>query len=386
MFVNSQKSDSIKDYSRLLSILGSLSNLFSESEIPYLHYRVAENVFCKSFGAKNLSRSDCSADAMVNDLGIGIKTYLNNNGKTFQKIAEFNKERKNYEEIIKKPQNFVNHISNLRNKRIESTQAIHDIENLIYHCIVREKNKFLIYEENMDYVNINNISRIEKNGNSIFFKDNLNEYLFNISKSTLFKRFYTIRPIEIHVNILKDPYETLKILFDKYQFEFSKEKKNIEFVILPLYSSKTGEVEEKSGLNQWNAGGRKRKKDEVYIPIPIWIHRKFPNFFPLKDVVFNLHLPNKKIIKAKICQNMLMRINGKLIDKGKGLMSNPNTELGNWILRDILKAKEGKIITYKMLEDLGIDSVEVRKINRLNYEIDFKNLNSFQDFFEENQN
>jgi hypothetical protein len=38
-------------------------------------------------------------------------------------------------------------------------------------------------------------------------------------------------------------------------------------------------VFEKSGLNQWNAGGRTRNKREVCIPIPNAINNNFPNFF-----------------------------------------------------------------------------------------------------------
>ena len=38
-------------------------------------------------------------------------------------------------------------------------------------------------------------------------------------------------------------------------------------------------VFEKSGLNQWNAGGRPRHSDEVYIPIPSEIHKNFQGFF-----------------------------------------------------------------------------------------------------------
>ena len=385
MFIKTQSSNLQENYFKLLKIVGSLSNLFSISEIPFLHYRIAENIFCKSFEADNLSRSDCSADALINESGIGIKTYINNNAKTYQKIAEFNKERINYEKILKDPENFVGQISKLRNKRLESTQTIHNVKNLIYHCVVREKNKFLIFEENMDFVEVDKIKNIKKSGNSIFFSDNLNEYLFNISKSTLFKKFYTLNPIEVKIKILKDPYEILQNFLNKQPLEFLRDKKQFEFLILPLYSSRTGEVEEKSGLNQWNAGGRARKADEVYIPVPAWIHQKFPDFFPNKEVVFNLHLPNKRIIKAKMCQNMSIWINGKHVDKGKGLMSNPNTDLGQWILRDILKTKEGQLISYKMLEDIGIDSVEVRRIDKLNYEIDFKKINSFQEFYENNK-
>ena len=75
----------------MLRILGSLTNLFSDNKIPYLNYRVTENLFCKAFSAKNLARADVSVDATLEDAGIGIKTFIDKNGKSVEKIAEFNK-------------------------------------------------------------------------------------------------------------------------------------------------------------------------------------------------------------------------------------------------------------------------------------------------------
>lgn len=57
-------------YKELLEITGALSRLFTESENPFLYYRAMENIFCKAFNAKNLSRSDISADASKDRLGI----------------------------------------------------------------------------------------------------------------------------------------------------------------------------------------------------------------------------------------------------------------------------------------------------------------------------
>ena len=47
-----------KEYFSLLELMARLSNLFSDSSIPFLHYRVTENLFCKYYKAENLSRSD----------------------------------------------------------------------------------------------------------------------------------------------------------------------------------------------------------------------------------------------------------------------------------------------------------------------------------------
>ena len=65
-----KQDSSLKYYKKMLKILGSLTGLFSDSDVPFLYYRVTENLFCKAFSAKNLSRSDVSADASVGDVGI----------------------------------------------------------------------------------------------------------------------------------------------------------------------------------------------------------------------------------------------------------------------------------------------------------------------------
>ena len=93
MFLENQSSEQKNYYSRMLEAVGSLSKLFSESAEPYIAYRVAENLFCKAL-RRNLSRSDASADASKDKLGLGIKTFLEGNSKTLQKIAEFNSEHK----------------------------------------------------------------------------------------------------------------------------------------------------------------------------------------------------------------------------------------------------------------------------------------------------
>lgn len=128
-------------------------------------------------------------------------------------------------------------------------------------------------------------------------------------------------------------------------------------------------ADEKSGLNQWNAGGRDRNPNEVYIPVPAEIHKKFPGFFPDRDTPFNLKLPNGNKMKSKICQ-----------DGDKALMSYSNRELGQWILRDILKLKEGEVLNYEKLQKIGIDSVRIDKISNSDFEINFSKTGSYEKF------
>jgi hypothetical protein len=42
MFITNESKESLERYANLLASVGSLSNLFSDSNIPYLYYRVAE--------------------------------------------------------------------------------------------------------------------------------------------------------------------------------------------------------------------------------------------------------------------------------------------------------------------------------------------------------
>jgi len=58
MFFETQSEQQRQEYQDFLKIAGCLSNLFSDSEVPYLYYRVAEKVFCRAFEAEDLSRSD----------------------------------------------------------------------------------------------------------------------------------------------------------------------------------------------------------------------------------------------------------------------------------------------------------------------------------------
>lgn len=365
-FFRSQPQQNLERYISLLKKVGSLSNLFSESKTPYLYYRAAENIFCKAFDADNHSRSDTTADAGKDGLGIGIKTFINGAGKSFQKIAEFNRNRHEYIKFRDDPEKLVAAVSSLRNKRIDFAMSAHELNDFIYHCVTREQGKFLVFEEAMHPVNIDRINVNTIKQNNIYFTDGIEEYNFNLSKSTLFKRFITADPLVFDVRILEDPFAFLEQITGELPGVQAYQK-----IYLPLYSEKDGKkyIPEKSGLNQWNASGRKRDEKEVYIRIPLWIHRIYPGFFPPKDQNFNLKLPNGNILSAKVCQQ-----------GGKALMSNPNKALGEWLIDRVLKIQPGNIVTYDLLEDVGTDTVEIRKTGENDFEIDFKDLGTFEEF------
>ncbi len=372
MFIETQKTASKTYYAKMLETIGSLSRLFSESNEPYIAYRVAENLFCKAFDAENLSRTDCSADASKDKLGIGVKTFLEKNGATMQKVAEFNSEHSLFRHLD--PEKKIVKIAEMRNKRIDTTKRMFGLNDIIYHCVTRKPKNILVYETPMDRIAIDKISRIKlSNGNTIAFTDGINEYAFNVAKSTLYKRFITPEvALDLSVAILEDPFSELERMFATVakKLEFAPIKKQAH-IFLPLYSMRGGEknVPEKSGLNQWNASGRPRDPNEVYIPIPAWLHRSFPDFFPPRDTHFELLLPNGEKMEAKVCQ-----------DGSKALMSKHNADLGKWLLREIFDLKEGELLTYEKLEEIGVDSVVIYKVGEKKYDIDFTKIGSFEEF------
>lgn len=374
MFIESQSKEQREYYERLLKAVGSLSKLFSEAPEPYIAYRAAENLFCKAFEAENLSRSDASADASKNRTGFGIKTFLHKNGKSFEKIAEFNSDHALFralgaEEKIRK-------IAELRNERIKTTKRIFGLEQIIYHCITRQVGKILVYETPAPLIKIDEIKDLKINENTIQFSDPSAEYSFNVAKSTLYKRFITPENVllEVPVRILEDPFDQIEKLITEAGLIFAPIKVQ-PHVFLPLYSTRGGnkKVPEKSGLNQWNASGRPRDPNEIYIPIPAWIHRKFPNFFPPRDQIFELTLPDRTTMNAKVCQ-----------DSSKALMSNPNSALGKWLLRDILNLLERELLTYGKLQAIGLDTVVIYKTDNETYDIDFTRIGSYEKFLNDN--
>jgi len=155
-----------------------------------------------------------------------------------------------------------------------------------------------------------------------------------------------------------------------------------DYVVLPLYSTRNRNfkvVAEKSGINQWNAGGRERKFGESYIPIPQEIHNQFPGFFPGRDVKFKLLLPSGKIVSAKVCQ-----------ENSKALMSDPNTDLCEWLYSTVDGAdpnsssrfRDQRPFTYEDLVRVGKDSVKIIKSKGqpYQYELHSGHLGAYDEF------
>lgn len=361
------------NYLKMLALMGKLSNLFAESDIPFIHYRVTENLFCKYFNAENLSRTDTAYDAKIGSLGIGIKTFTFEKGVSTEKIAEFNSLSAHLKQF--RGLELARQLGICRNERMQIANGLYNINNATYHIIGRKRNALEIFNTPYEYVDVDNISVIKDSISSLQFSDGINQYNFNRSKSVLMKKF--VRPeivTEVPVDILEDPYKLLESLFAQDLKQLAIQTDLRDSVVLPLYAikSKNKEVQAKAGLNQWNAAGRTRHEDEVYIPVPREIHINKPGFFPnnINDI-FNLRLPDGLVLTAKMCQSGL-----------KGLMSNPNKALGNWILRKVLKLKPYTLVNREILDKAGFDSLVVYKNSQLDYSIDVCYSQSYSEFQE----
>lgn len=365
--------DNNGNYLKLLSATAKLSRLFSESQVPYIYYRAAENIFCRSFNADNLSRGDSAFDANFNSTGIGLKTFICEKQFSTEKVAEFNKLSNQLKQF--KGKELALKLSEYRNERIELANRLYNIENSLYHIVARKSNELMLFETDYEIIDIKNISAVKESQSGIQFNDGKNFYSYNFSKSTLFRKFEIPNSaFKIPIDIIDDPYSLLLELFEDVKGISSATDlliKGHNYVILPLYGIKDKQkfVFEKSGLNQWNAGGRKRDFGEVYIQIPAIIHQLYPKFFPKRDEEFNLQVPTGEIFSAKVCQ-----------DGSKALMTNPNKALSDWLLRKVLNLKEGELATIEIMEELGFDSVIIHKDDKGDFKIDKAKSESFENF------
>jgi len=408
-------------YVELLKAVASMSRLYSDNTVPYVDSRFVERLFIESTGAKDLSRADKSFDALLQpNIGVGVKTFLAANGQAKrEKVAEFPRFAREGAFAGLTAQELANKVAGFRNKRVmsDANELGISIDNSIYHCLVRTAKGAVIHEEPYATIDIANIQPTDIHGKVIknwstkkpgaYFTDGLSNYNFNISKNVLFKEFRLNSKAQIiELAIFDDIFDRVLNWFNatkgsgfavsdnagKSLATFNEQplgKPGVDYVVLPLYSTrgKEKQVAAGSGINQWNAGGRARKFGETYIPIPSEVHRLCPKFFPERDKTFKLNLPNGvSNVPAKVCQ-----------DGRKALMSDPNTTLGHWIMKVIRPAlqdadflrpttKKDKPFTYADLISIGKDAVVVKKITEntgVSYSLEFAQLDSYEDFVAE---
>ena len=262
------------------------------------------------------------------------------------------------------------------------------IDEILYHVVKRIPNAMQLLECSLDEIDINNIQLLRQGNEKTnpYFSDGKHTYHFLISKSTLYMIFDGMQLVDdFEVDILDNPYALLEQMFATKQVDEQTspimnlfEEKHGETLKLKLYttgtknqlngakgypienSDKYAFVPLRSGINQWNANGRKRHEDELYISYPASAKEEKPNFFPPRDEEFQIILPDGTELSAKVCQ-----------ENGKAIMSNPNKALGHWLLRDVFEVAPGTVLGYGDLQKYGIDSVVFEKLGDKKYSVNF---------------
>jgi len=284
-----------------------------------------------------------------------------------------------------------------------------DLSKSVYHCLIRIPGGAVVHEEQYSLVDDSNLSPLNARGGpaddwtfpdgKIHFTDGHSRYSYSISKNVLMKQFKFSRTSNfIRLEINPDPLALLDALVGRsllvlpggsslppFSLDIDDEEDDDvpgrDYVVLPLYSPAGREVHAKSGINQWNAGGRARKFGEAYVPVPALVHKKAPGFFPPQDRHFVLELPDGfRVHRAKICQQ-----------GGKALMTESNIELGRWLISvvdpSVSSSDFGQVpkarhrpYTYRDLVAIGSDSVIVRRGKRGAFKIEFAPLGAYEAF------
>ena len=409
------------EYIHFLQIYGALSNLFRHKKgdlVPHLDSKFQETIYARVFNCKNVDLNNTPHDVLTilgdERIGIGLKTWMYNK-PSFQKVMQLKK----YQNIINESKSqgleaLAHKISEIKNERMlfDYNRLGLTYDKNIYHYITREKGQFLINECSYPLIDLENLSRFNLTDSGFNWSDSKKDYKFTFGDCQVYQKFnsekYNTQLLgKFEINILDDPF---KFLLDAYlniaDMSLGMEE-DIYEVFLPLYSFKTKEVEEKSGLNAWNSSSKNKGSDtlrplnEIYIPIPREFHQKYPDFFTNNifnfeserpqnseslnkpEIRFHLNLPNGKKIPSLITQSNM-----------KGLQSGSNDELdetgkrygqaalGQWLLVDVLGLKERRLVTREWLELKGTDSVKLWR-NKNDYSIiniDFAPLGSFEEF------
>ena len=434
------------EYKKFLQVYGSLSNLFRQKHgepIPYLDSKFQETIYARVFSSENVDIGNTPHDILSvfgsERIGIGLKTWMNST-PSYQKVMQLKRYKVDIMAQEHNPYDMVYVISSIKNERMKSdyNRLGLDENSNIYHYITRDAGSLVIQECTYPLIELDKITNVNRTDSSITWTDGVKNYKFTFGDSQIWQYFGDSRDStildKITVEIMEDPftflvkaYESLgpsssemgrKILSkafmssgnDTIAFPLDKDASdNIVECFLPLYSFRSKEVEQKSGLNAWNAAPKNplnptpRPLNEVYIPIPREFHNKYPDFFVKNifefekmqseytgvkkfkpEIRFTLVLPNGREIPALVTQ-----------DQHKGLQSgslyeiDPNTgklfgqsALGQWLLVDVLGLDERILVTREWLAKKGIDSVRLwhKKGDYRRIYIDVAPYNSFENF------
>ncbi|WP_172917040.1 restriction endonuclease PLD domain-containing protein [Capnocytophaga canis] len=415
-----------KEYIQFLQVYGALSNLFRQKQgdlIPYLDSKFQETVFARIFDSQNVDIGNTPHDVLSvfgsDRIGIGLKTWMSSK-PSFQKVMQLKRFQNEINQVRDDVEALAFKISEIKNERMRidyERLGLSEDKN-IYHYITRDEGLFTINECAYPLINTNNLRDFDLTQTAFSWSDGNKDYKFTFGDSQIWQKFDSSKKDtflldKFDVKIIEDPFEFLLKAYLQLIGTSKEVTQNIVEAYLPLYSYRSKEVEEKSGLNAWNAAPKNRGSDaprplnEVYIPIPREFHQKHPDFFTKNifeferaresyqgnkeykpEVRFHLQLPNGKRIPALVTQSNM-----------KGLQSGSNTEidpqtgkrygqsaLGQWLLVDVLGLKERNLVTREWLMKKGTDSVRLWR-NKGDYStiyIDFAPVGSFEAFMNGN--
>lgn len=409
------------EYIKFLQVYGALTNLFRQKQgdlIPYLDSKFQETVFAKTFNGINVDIGNTPHDVLSifgeKRVGIGLKTWMSSK-PSFQKVMQLKRYQQEINEIQDDIEAVAFKISEIKNEKMLSDyERLGLVEsNNIYHYITRDKGRFTVNECAYPLIDTNNLKDFSQSAKSFFWSDGNKDYKYTFGDSQIWQKFDSAKYgslilNQFDVDIIQDPFEFLM----RSYLQLIDSKKTIEPEIveayLPLYSYKTKEVEDKSGLNAWRGAPKSkgsnipRPLNEVYIPIPRDFHKKNPDFFVKNifefekvrnnydgpkmqkpEIRFHLELPNGKRIPSLVTQeNMKSLQSGSNIEKDENGKRYGQNALGQWLLIDVLGLKERKKVTRDWLQLKGTDSVRLwrKKDDYSIINIDFATSGSFEAF------
>lgn len=430
---NSYSKEEKERYIKYLEIYGSLTNLFRQKEsslIPHLDSKYQETVYARSFNSKIVDIGNTPHDILTvvgkHRVGVGIKTWMNT-ADSFQKVMQLKSYREEIDKVLKSNnlEDIAYTISNLKNNRMKQDYKRLGLDKdlNVYHYVTRDENKMVLQETSYPLVDLNNLQNFDASRNTSFsWSDGTKEYRYSYADSQIWQKFSTSNPDtiivdKVNIAIMEDPFDFLLNAYLDMSSSFSVTNKDYEIAYLPMYSYNTKEVQDKAGLNVWNAASKskgtdiKRPDREVYISIPMAFHEKTPYFFTedsmldiIKkrrkitnynrekssqdrieqvDVSFNIILPDGKIFPGLVTAD-----NMKQFQSGGYLSGDPHrygqSELGNWLLNDVLDLDPREKVTKNWLNKKGTDSIKLwrKKEDYENIYIDFAPVGSFELYME----
>lgn len=415
--------DEQNEYIKFLQVYGALTNLFRQKKgnmIPYLDSKFQETVYAKAFKSKNVDIGNTPHDILSifgeDRIGIGLKTWMNTT-PSYQKVMQLKSFKFEIEPLIKsgKEEELANKLSTIKNNKLlfDYDRLGLDKEQNIYHYVTRDQNKFVIQETSYPLIQINRLRDFNRTATSFSWSDGLKDYKYTFGDSQIWQKFSnetkdTTIITQFDIEIIEDPFEFIMQAYMNLIEEFKVEEPEIIEVYLPLYSYESKQVEEKSGLNAWNGAPKSkdnptlRPLNEIYIPIPREFHKKNSDFFTSNifefekkqkifkgdrnnkpQVRFHIELPNGKRIPGLVTQsNMKAFQSGSQTEKKPDGTRYGQSDLGQWLLVEVLGLSDRTVVTREWLREKGTDSIRLwrKKDDYSIIYIDFAPYGSFEKF------